>query len=68
VKPPDWLYLGAFFWLFFDLGAVWVQFDSSIKHQVVHQLSSFFLPARYEMTIDIKRNAGLGMSEPLGDD
>ena len=63
VKPPDCPYLGALFGSFLIL----VQFVSSLKHEVIHELCGFLLLARYEMTINVQGNARLGMSEPFGD-
>jgi hypothetical protein len=48
-------------------GAVLVQFVSSLKHQLIHKLGGFLLLARDEMTVYIKGDARLGMSEPFGD-
>jgi hypothetical protein len=59
--------LGALFWLISDFGAVLVQFVSSLKHEVIHELGGFFLLTWYEMTIHIQGNARFGMSKPFGD-
>ena len=44
-------------------GAVLVQFVSSVKHQVIHHLGSFFLPAWYQVTVNIDGDAWLCISQ-----
>ena len=67
MKTPDRPYLGSFFVLISYFGAVLVQFVSSLKHQLIHELGGFLLLARYEMTVNVQGNARFGMSEPFGD-